>query len=56
MAFLFWILVESIQANKAGISITSKKFLNERIMIKEKTKEICGEPELFLLTQNRYDI
>jgi hypothetical protein len=35
MAFLFGILVESIQANKAGISITSKKFLNERIMINE---------------------
>jgi hypothetical protein len=38
MAFLFWILVESIQANNAGISITSKKFLNERIMINEINK------------------
>jgi hypothetical protein len=34
----FWILVESIQANNAGISITSKKFLNERI-IKNEIKQ-----------------
>jgi hypothetical protein len=38
MAFLFWILVESIQANNAGISIISKKFLNERIMRDEINK------------------
>jgi hypothetical protein len=38
MAFLFWILVESIQANNAGINITNKKFLNERIMINEIRK------------------
>jgi hypothetical protein len=38
MAFLFWILVERIQANNAGIRITSKKFLNERIMINEINK------------------
>ena len=35
MAFLFGFLVESIQANNAGINITSKKFLKERIMINE---------------------
>jgi hypothetical protein len=35
MAFLFGILVESIHANNAGISITNKKFLNERIIINE---------------------
>jgi len=38
MAFLFEILVESIQANNAGISSNNKKFLNERIMINEKNK------------------
>jgi len=37
-AFLFWIFAESIQANNAGTSITSKKFLNERIIIKEINK------------------
>jgi hypothetical protein len=36
--FLFRVLVESIQANNAGISITSKKFLNERRMINEINK------------------
>ena len=38
MAFLFGILVESIHANNAGISMTSKKFLNERIIINEINK------------------
>jgi hypothetical protein len=37
-AFLFGILVESIHANNAGLSITSKKFLKERIIINEIIK------------------
>lgn len=37
-AFFFGIFVESIQANNAGINITSKKFLKERIIMNEINK------------------
>jgi hypothetical protein len=52
--FLFWILVDNIQANNAGISITSKKFLKERIMINEINKGKMREGLKFFSFNPKY--